>query len=65
MGPSSPQTDKLQQNFEAANVLLEAFGNAKTAANNNSSRFGRFTEVFFDENRQLVGGRFSNCKSFW
>merc|ERR1712159_840085 len=45
----------LDEQVVQANPLLEAFGNAKTTRNNNSSRFGKFIRCHFSNTGKLAG----------
>ena len=50
----------IEQRVLGANPILEAFGNAKTTRNDNSSRFGRFSELQLDARLRIAGAKVTN-----
>ncbi|KAI8818552.1 unconventional myosin-Ia [Fimicolochytrium jonesii] len=48
---------KIRDRLVSASPCLEAFGNAKTARNDNSSRFGKYMDLEFDFRGSPIGGK--------
>ncbi|XP_042212127.1 myosin heavy chain, muscle-like isoform X2 [Homarus americanus] len=53
--PGDEQKKNLEDQIIQTNPVLEAFGNAKTTRNDNSSRFGKFIRIHFQPSGKLSG----------
>jgi len=56
-GRGDSRVTKVKEIILNSNPVLEAFGNAMTLRNNNSSRFGKYLEILFDAFGRPTGGR--------
>lgn len=60
----SKRMDEIQSQLILSNFILEAFGNAKTVRNDNSSRFGKYLDIHFDHKQSPMDSQITACILF-
>ena len=56
---ANSKSSEIQAKVLVSNAILEAFGNARTLRNDNSSRFGKYIQMAFDSRGRLAGATIS------
>ncbi|RIB29616.1 glycosyltransferase family 2 protein [Gigaspora rosea] len=51
------KASRVQTQVPCSEFILDSFGNAKTISNNDASRFGKYTELQFNERGKLIGAK--------
>ncbi|KAG5833155.1 hypothetical protein ANANG_G00272860 [Anguilla anguilla] len=59
--PPTERTTHVEKAIVQSSPIMEAFGNAKTVYNNNSSRFGKFILLHFSQSGNIQGGCIVDC----